>query len=75
MEKEKTTQRNLKLAAETMEKKKVSFEKSGGRKTKKERDVENRMKDQEAFLLFLKKEKESDKEEKKEKGENHSSYS
>lgn len=57
LEKEKANEKALRLAREDVEKKNNGFKKSG-RKSKKEREVEERMKDQAAFLLFLKKEKE-----------------
>lgn len=55
---ENENKRKLRVASQIMEKAQHTPRKSG-RKTKKEREVEERMKDQAAFLLFLEKEKET----------------
>jgi hypothetical protein len=55
-ETEKEKQRRLGIAKQAMDDKKNIAPKSG-RKTKKQREVEERMKDQASFLLFLEKEK------------------
>lgn len=52
----KENKRRLKVATQVMEKTKPIPRKSG-RKTKKEKEVEDRMKDQAAFLLYLEKNK------------------
>jgi len=51
IEKEKRKRLNI------VEKQNQTLPKSGGRKTKKQRDLEDRMKDQKDFLLFLDKNK------------------
>jgi hypothetical protein len=56
---ERENKRKLQVAAQIMEKTKPVPRKSG-RKTKKEKEVEDRMKDQAAFLLYLEKAKEED---------------
>jgi len=64
-ENEKSMQRRLRVANEIVEKRKLSHEESGGKtsrrrgpKSKKEKEVEARLKEQEDFLLFLAREKE-----------------
>lgn len=56
LENVKANERRLKVANEIMEKKNTNPPKSG-RKSKKERELDARMKDQAAFLLFLENEK------------------
>lgn len=56
-ENEREKQRKLKVV---MESEKPKLPKSG-RKTKKQKEVEDRMKDQASFLLFLEKEKAAEK--------------
>jgi len=55
---DETVKQNQKKLAVVMEIDKPNIPKSG-RKTKKQKEVEDRMKDQAAFLLFLKKEEEN----------------
>jgi len=56
----KANERKLKVANEIMEKKKDIIPRRGGRKTKKELQIEERMRDQASFLLFLEKEKDKE---------------
>lgn len=72
VENEKANQRRLRIANEIMEKRKDVSQNSGnnhsigrrpGPKTKKEKAVEERMRDQAAFLLFIAKEKEKEEKE------------